>query len=101
MSIYEASIATNNSAESYYSKLKSLIKTCHPRIWTFISNINNIIQDTENDIGRLNLGKKISRPRNSKDINNDEKRRICKEKLTDGHYTPSEFFKRSVTLLET
>ena len=48
-------------------------------------------KDTENDIGRLNLGKKIRKPRKNKDINNNEKRRICKEKLRDGHYTPREF----------
>ena len=39
----------------------------------------------------MNLGKNISRPRKNKAINNDEKRRICKEKLRDGRYTPSEY----------
>ena len=42
LSLYEASIAINNGAESYHSKLKSLIKTCHPKIWlSFLTSIES------------------------------------------------------------
>ena len=63
LSVYNLNIATNNAAESYHSKIKSIIRTCHPRIWTFIATLNDIIQDTDNDIGRLQRGLEISRPR--------------------------------------
>ena len=62
-SVYNLDISTNNAAESYHSKLKSLARTCHPRVWTFMARLNQIIQDTDNDIGRLQLGLEISRPR--------------------------------------
>ena len=62
-SVYNLDISTNNAAESYHSKLKSLARTCRPRVWTFMATLNQIIQDTDNDIGRLQLGLEISRPR--------------------------------------
>ena len=34
-------ITTNNAAESYHAKLKSIIKTPHPRIWNFPTTLNN------------------------------------------------------------
>ena len=52
LSIYELNIISNNAAESYHSELKSTIKTGHPRIWTFVNILNEIIQDVDNDIGR-------------------------------------------------
>ena len=65
LSIYEAGITTNNAAESYHAKLKSIIKTPHPRIWNFLTTLNNLIEDTVNEIGRLRLGQSISRLRKS------------------------------------
>ena len=79
LSINELNISTNNAAESYHSKLKSIIRTCHPRIWTFMSALNNVIQDTDNDIGRLRLGKDISRARKKAHLRNDDLRRTYKE----------------------
>ena len=61
LSIYELNITSNNAAESYHSKLKSTIKTGHPRIWTFFKILNEIIQDVDNDIGNLPQGREISR----------------------------------------
>ena len=59
LSIFELDIATNNAAESYHSRLKSMIKTNHPRIWTFLGTLNQVIQDTDNGMGRLRLEKKL------------------------------------------
>ena len=84
LSINELNITTNNAAESYHSKLKSIIRTSHPRIWTFMATLNDIIRDTDNDIGRLRLGREISRPRKKVDIKNELQRSTCKEKLRDG-----------------
>ena len=91
LSINELNITTNNAAESYHSKLKSIIRTSHPRIWTFMATLNDIIRDTDNDIGRLRLGREISRPRKKVDIRNELQRSTCKEKLRDGAYNPWEF----------
>ena len=63
LSVYNLDISTNNAAGSYHSKLKSLVRSCHPRVWTFMATQNQIIQDTDNDIGRLQLALEISRPR--------------------------------------
>ena len=36
-SINENNFATNNAAEGYHSKLKSIIRNTHPIIWTFMA----------------------------------------------------------------
>ena len=92
-SINELNMTTNNAAESYHSKLKSIIRTSHPRIWTFMASLNDIIRDTDNDVGRLRLGREISRPRKKVDIKNDVHRSTCKEKLRDGAFTRWEFIR--------
>ena len=91
LSIFELDIATNNAAESYHSKLKTMIKTAHPRIWTFLDTLNEVIQDTDNEIGRLCLGKEITRQRKRKVIKNDDCRRMHKQKLREGNFTPMEY----------
>ena len=47
-SIFELSISTDNGAESYHSKLKARIRTSHPLIWSFLSQLNDLIIDTDN-----------------------------------------------------
>ena len=91
LSIHEINIATNSGAESYHSKLKSIIRTSHPRIWTFFESLNEVIKDTDNDIECLHMGREISRPRKKKYIYNDERRSVCKQKLSCGDYNPMEF----------
>ena len=91
LSLSDITISTNNSAESYHSKLKSIVKTSHPRIWSFIATLNQIIQDVDNDIGRLCQGREISRARKKKDIRNDDLRRLSKQKLSVGECSPWEF----------
>ena len=59
LSINDLNIATNNGAESYHSKLKSNIRTNHPRIWSFMGVLNNIIQDVDNDVARFAKAKKL------------------------------------------
>ena len=44
LSVYEINITTNNGAESYHSKLKSRIRCNHPRIWTFMTHLFEIIR---------------------------------------------------------
>ena len=98
LSIFDINITTNNVAESYHSKLKYIIKISHPRIWCFMKTLNEIIQDTDNEIGRLRQGREINRPRKKKHMKNDENRSIFKRKLTDGQYSPF-FYKRWEILL--
>ena len=89
--IYNLNTATNNGAESYHSKFKARIKTRHPRIWTFMSYINEIILDVHNDIGRIRSGREISRARKTTSIRNQEHRALLKQKLCVGEFTPWQF----------
>ena len=43
LSIYEIDITINNDTESYHSKLKSIVRTCYPRIWTFMETLNDVM----------------------------------------------------------
>ena len=78
-SMNEINIATNNGAESYHSKLKTRMRCNHPRIWTFMTHINEIIKDTDNDISRLYQGREISRPRVKTDLKIGEHRLSLKQ----------------------
>ena len=73
------------TAESYHSKLKSIVKTHRSRIWTFMTAINNTIEDVDNDICRLRFGREICRPRKKVFVKTEEQRRTCKEKLRRTH----------------
>ena len=53
LSTYDSDVTTNNGAESYHAKFKAIIKTAHPRIYTFVSILNDIIGDTNNESGKL------------------------------------------------
>ena len=55
--------------------------------------LNDIIADTDSDIGRLFIGRDISRPRKRKNILIDEHRADCKLKFTTGIYTPWQYLK--------
>ena len=91
LSINDLNIATNNGAESYHSKLKLTIRTSHPRIWSFMGVLNNIIQDVDNDVGRLCQGREISRPQKKKNLMNFERKCTFKQKLSNGDYDPWQF----------
>ena len=58
LSTYEAKLTTNNGAVCYHSKIKSIIEISHPRICSFLATLNEIIDATDNVIGRLRLVKK-------------------------------------------
>ena len=66
-------------------------KTPHPRIRNFLTTLNNIIEDTDNEIGRLRLGQSISRPRKSKHVLKDQQREVIKERFRTGELTPWQY----------
>ena len=68
LSIFEAKSTTNNGAESYHAKLKAIIQIGHPRIWNFLTILNQIIMDTDLEFARLSNGTEISWPRKRKNI---------------------------------
>lgn len=63
LSIFELENGTNNGAESYHARLKSLFKSSHPQIWKFMDTFNDTIADYDNEIARLEQGKDITRSR--------------------------------------
>ena len=99
LSIWDQEMTTNNGAESYHGRLKSLIKCNKPRIWNFLAILNNIITDTDNEIARLQRGLSITRGQKKKSILNQERRLKCKENLSKGCILPFNLSKRLVVLL--
>ena len=91
LSIFDSDFTTNNGAESYHARLKDRIRANHPRVWNFMTHINEIIMDTDNEFGRLSLGKDITRPRKKTNILTDDRRSRCKQKFQSGCYTPWEY----------
>ena len=61
LSIWDQEMSTNNGAENYHRRLKSIIKTNKPRIWNFPDTMNDIILDTDNELARLHRGLTITR----------------------------------------
>ena len=53
--------------------------------------LNKIIQDVDNDVGRLCQGREISWPQKKKNLMNFERRRTFKQRLSDGDYDPWQF----------
>ena len=53
--------------------------------------MNDIIVDTDSDIGRIRLGREICRARKPIYIHIDEQRMLFKEKFRNGDYTPWQF----------
>ena len=68
LSVWHQKMATNNGAENYQGRLKSLIKCSKPRIWNFLDTLNEIILDTNNEIGRLKERLRITRERKKKNV---------------------------------
>ena len=100
LSIFELERGTNNGAESYHSKLKARIKCSHPRIWNFMIILNEVIIDTDNEFARFHHGIELTRSRKKKDVLNDKRRALCKEKLISGIYTPLQFVQSMANSLE-
>ena len=90
LSVYHAETTTNNGTESYH-KLKTYIKTPHPRIWSFIATLNNIIVDYDTDLQRLQNGIEITRVRCRKDRDKVQVRTFARERLISGEITPLQF----------
>ena len=91
LSVFDTKSTTNNGAKSYHAKLKTRAQTGHPRIWNFLTVLNEIIVDTDLEFARLSSGKEISRPRKRKNVVNDERRTAFKNQLINGHFTPWEY----------
>ena len=53
LSVFTSKSTTNNGAESYHAKIGNIFKCNHPNIWVFCDTLNNIIIDTDAEIGRL------------------------------------------------
>ena len=88
LSIWDQEMSTNNGAENYHGRLKSIIKTNKPRIWNFLDTMYGIILDTDNEFARLHRGLTITRALKKTSILTQQHRNKCKERLVDGIYNP-------------
>ncbi len=91
MSVFQFENVTNNSAESFHSRLKSIIKVHSPNFWSFLLHLTSFIKDTEKEIERAENGLAISRPRKAKFAKNFQRRQESKAKLLVGTYSPIQF----------
>ena len=101
LSVFKSKVTTNNGAESYHAKINKNFKSNHPNIWVFCETLNNIIVDTDAEIGRLNNSLEIFRSKKKDQIKKDELREICRENLVNGTYTPIEFITALHTTLDS
>ena len=88
LSVFDTQATTNKAPESYHAKLRAIVKTSHPRIWNFLSALNTIIEETDNDIYRLRLDKIISRPKKRKYMLKSKQREDYMQKFQYGIFTP-------------
>ena len=93
LSIWNHRISTNNGAESYHGRLKSIITCNQPRIWNFLETLSVSILDTDNKLARLKNGLPITRPKKKNCLLNEVYRRKFKDKLIEGAFSPLEYIK--------
>ena len=91
LSIFDLDNGTNNGAEGYHARLKSVVRSSHPRIWNFMMILHELIADYDNELSRLEQGREVTRCRKKKNRINDELRTVCKERLISGIYTPLKY----------
>ena len=90
-SVFNFERGTNNDAEAFHSRLKAIIRTHKPNLYSFLAHLNNLMIDTKNDIARADSGLQLTRKRKQKFVQNLERRSVCKEKYTEGTYNASQF----------
>ena len=88
LSIFNLDNVTNNAAESYHGKLKSIIKSSHPRIWNFMTVINDIIADYDNEMVLIRQGREITRSSKKKNMTNSERQSDAKKNYYVGVTLP-------------
>ena len=91
LSVHSIENATNNTVESFHSRLKTRIQTHKPNFWSFLQHINHLIVDTLLEIERLDAGHQITRRAATRYIRNKERREKCKRKLAEGLFSPVQF----------
>ncbi len=91
LSVFDLPRGTNNDLESFHAQLKARIKTHQPNPWSFLGHLNNLISDVSLDIERLENGLNISRKASPSSLQAIQARAECKQKLTNGTYTPMKY----------
>lgn len=82
---------TSDDAESYYSRLKAIVRHHKPNIYTFLTHLNNVIIETTKDNERVVAGLDITRQKKEKFVRNIERRQKLKEQLQNGTYTLTQY----------
>ncbi len=100
-SVFDFSRGTNNDAESFHSRLKSIIRTHKPNLFSFLSHLNNVMDDAKMDVARLDEGLQITRKRKAKFVQNIARREEYKQKLSSGIFTVQKFLNAVVHTLDT
>ena len=91
LSVFYYNFSTNNGAESYHKSVKSKIKSNHPNIWKFVTNLDKVMSDYDLEFRRLIDGLETTRNPNPKSRLNAELRSEYKTKYLNGTYTAIEY----------
>ena len=91
LSVHQFIHGTNNFAESLHARIKAIIRSHRPPIWSFCAHITNIISDCEREVERLDNGLNLTRQRKKAYMLNMQRRAECKEKFLAGTYNAQQY----------
>ncbi|XP_057325513.1 uncharacterized protein LOC130667722 isoform X2 [Microplitis mediator] len=91
VSVWNSPWRTNNFAEAFNRHLMARLNGEYPSLFTFLSQLKNIIQDMEIQWQRLDAGIDLNRNRRSVQQNHDIRIRNLQAGLNSGRFTLREF----------
>jgi hypothetical protein len=84
---------TNNVLESFHAALRQRVKVAHPNLFSFLGHLQRTTMDNQADIGRLNNGMAIRRPKKRANIVNDCRIKGCIRRFDNKSYTRLQFLR--------
>jgi len=79
--------------ESIHSALRQRVKVAHPNLFSFLGHLQRTTTDNQADIGRLNNGITIRRPKKRANIINDARIKGCTRRFDSKSYTRLQFLR--------
>jgi len=84
---------TNNILESFHSVQRRRIQVSHPNLFAFLGHLQRTTTDNLKDVGRIDRGLAIRRPKKKMNIANDARVKTCMARFDSGAYTIIQFLK--------
>jgi len=93
ISVFGQTHRTNNGIESYHASLQRRIKTAHPNIYCFLQHLQNVTVDAMHEVGRLQAGMRIRRPKKKAYVLNDKRIQTITAQFIRGDITRYDFLR--------